>query len=221
MLPGSFFVGAMPATLEKLRQTGSPRHLEAGQTLFHEGDASLHFIVVIDGRVRIWRSAPTGARMTVDLLGPGAIPGCVAVFRGIPYPATATAMNQVAALTWPAERVRGLLHEDPALAANALAIVGARNLEVLQRLLEVSTEGVEQRLARTLLRLADAAQQHGVQDAVEVRASRQDLAELTAATLHTVSRFIGRWETIGIVSGGRGRILVHSRAALAALCSRD
>jgi CRP-like cAMP-binding protein len=107
--------------------------------------------------------------------------------------------------------------DDPALASNALAIVGSRNREMLDRLIEVSTQGLEQRLARALLRLADLGGGQGNGETVELRTSRQELAEMTATTLHTVSRFISRWEAAGLVSGGRGRIVVLDRAGLTAL----
>ena len=219
MLPGPLFAGLPPATLVMLEETGSQRIIEIGRNLFNEGDAAASLIVILDGQVRVWRSSPNGALMTVHEFGPGDIPGCVAVFQQIPYPATATATSQVKVMSWPAHRVPALLQENPALAANALTIVGQRNKEMLERLLEVSTQGVEQRLARTMLRLIAVRDAHG-NTSPEVRISRQQLAELTATTLHTVSRFISRWEGAAIVSGGRGRILVRDRAALTCIAEQ-
>ena len=215
MLTGPLFAGARPETIESLRQTGLERVTAPGDSLFHEGDLAARLIVILTGRVRVWRSSPEGMAITVHLLGPGDVPGCVAVFRGIPYPATATAIDRVTTMSWPATGVPALLAQDPALAANAIGIVGSRNAEMLDRLLEVSTLGVEQRLARALVRLADG--KSGAGAAIELRISRQELAELIATTLHTVSRFVSRWESEGIVAGGRGRITVRDRDRLSRL----
>src|SRR6516225_8572452 len=42
----------------------------------------------------------------------------------------------------------------------------------------------------------------------------QDIAEMTATTLHTVSRIISAWEAAGIIAGGRQRIAIRDRARL-------
>ena len=78
------------------------------------------------------------------------------MFRGLAYPATATAVEDSTVLCWNAAVMNDLVARFPALAANALAIVGGRAEEFLQRLREAATEKVEQRIARALLRLAAA-----------------------------------------------------------------
>ena len=47
--------------------------------------------------------------------------------------------------------------------------------------------------------------------------SRQDVAELTGTTLHTVSRLFSAWESRGIVKGGRQKLLVRDKARLEAM----
>lgn len=45
--------------------------------------------------------------------------------------------------------------------------------------------------------------------------SRQDIAEMTGTTLHTVSRILSEWEKRGVVQGGRMRVIIRDPAALA------
>ena len=47
--------------------------------------------------------------------------------------------------------------------------------------------------------------------------SRQDVAEMTGATLHTVSRILSAWEQQGLVEGGRQRIVLRDPHRLFAL----
>ena len=49
--------------------------------------------------------------------------------------------------------------------------------------------------------------------------TRQDIAELTGTTLHTVSRLLNDWKQRGIVDCGRKRVVLRSPAALARLSS--
>jgi CRP/FNR family transcriptional regulator, nitrogen oxide reductase regulator len=47
--------------------------------------------------------------------------------------------------------------------------------------------------------------------------SRQDIAEMTGTTVHTVSRIFSTWESRGLIEGGRQKLLVRDLAELAAL----
>ena len=73
----------------------------------------------------------------------------------------------------------------------------------------MSTEQAGQRVAHAVLRLA---RQSGRKSAsgieIDFPITRQDLAEMTGTTLHTVSRLISAWEGEGILVGGRQKIIV-------------
>ena len=106
--------------------------------------------------------------------------------------------------TWPR-----LVEKFPALAANTLQTVGARLQETHTRVIEMSTQQVEQRIAHALLRLVKQSGRkvdHGVE--IDFPISRQDIAQMTGTTLHTVSRTLSAWETKGLVESSRQKIIV-------------
>jgi CRP-like cAMP-binding protein len=73
----------------------------------------------------------------------------------------------------------------------------------------MSTEQVERRIAHALLRLAEQSGRlvdTGILIGFPI--SRQDVAEMTGATLHTVSRVMSSWEEKGLVESGRQRITI-------------
>ena len=82
--------------------------------------------------------------------------------------------------------------------------------EIQARFRELATERVEQRIARTILRLAAQISQGSESKAtsVEMKFSRQDLAEITGTTLFTVSRTLSEWEKSGVIEAGRERIQI-------------
>jgi CRP-like cAMP-binding protein len=98
----------------------------------------------------------------------------------------------------------------PSLAVSALQTVGSRLQDTQARVIEISNEQVEQRVAHALLRLAKQAGRKvdaGVE--IDFPISRQDVAEMTGTTLHTVSRILSAWEQQGLVEGGRQRIVLR------------
>jgi CRP/FNR family transcriptional regulator, nitrogen oxide reductase regulator len=108
--------------------------------------------------------------------------------------------------------------QHPSLAANTLQTVGARLQEAHTRVIEMTTEQVERRIAHTLLRLAKQAGRRvagGVE--IDFPISRQDVAEMTGTTLHTVSRVLRAWELQGLVESGRQRIVLRDPHQLFAI----
>jgi CRP-like cAMP-binding protein len=133
----------------------------------------------------------------------------------MPYPATATAVVDSTVVAWTTQQTHALVERHPRMAANALRIVGGRAEAMLRRIEELSTEGVEQRLARALLRLArDAGRPVATGVQVDFTLSRQDLAELCGATLYTASRTLSAWAKEGIVETGRRRVVVRDLGRL-------
>jgi CRP-like cAMP-binding protein len=109
----------------------------------------------------------------------------------------------------------------PALAINTLQAVGSRLQESFTHVVEMSTEQVEQRVAHALVRLARQSGRkvdHGVE--IDFPISRQDIAQMTGTTLHTVSRILSAWEQAGLIESGRQRIVLREPKKIFALAEQ-
>jgi CRP-like cAMP-binding protein len=179
-----------------------------GTALFKQGDAPRRLFVALAGRFSVTTVTPEGVQLMLRFMEPGDLMGCAAVFRQISYPGTATATVDSVALSWPAGEFQSLVERHPRLAANALAIVGGRAEYMLQRLSEVTASSAEQRIAQALLRLAREGTEQ-IPAAPSLPISRQQLAELSATTLYTVSRTVSAWARAGLVESGRNRVAIQ------------
>ena len=73
----------------------------------------------------------------------------------------------------------------------------------------MSSEQVEQRIAHVILKLVTQSgrkTEQGIE--IDFPITRQDIAEMTGTTLHTVSRLLSAWEDEGLVRGGRQKVTV-------------
>ena len=194
---------------EILREARSVRYPK-NTAVFAQGEDAHSFFVLLHGHVRASKATPTGEQIVVRYVVPGETFG-VAMAIGLQrYPATATAVDDSIALAWPSGAWPRLVTKFPALAANTLQTVGSRLQETHTRVVEMSTQQVEQRIAHALLRLAKQSGrkvEHGVE--IDFPISRQDIAEMTGTTLHTVSRTLSGWEQRGLIESGRQRIILR------------
>jgi CRP-like cAMP-binding protein len=213
LVQAPLFKNLAPDVVDAAMAAARRKKQAAGTTLFRQGQPPHDLFILAEGRLKITRVAPDGSQLTVGILGPGAPAGAVALFRNIPFPATATALDDVVVFAWPRRVVDRLLREQPDFASNVLQMVGERAEFLLGRLEELGAERADQRVALALLRMVP---QGGDGPAV-VMTTRQDLAELSGTTIHTVSRLVAQWQRQRIVDGGRGRITVRNAKALGAI----
>lgn len=186
-----------------------PNRYAKGQSVFEQDEEALSFFLLTEGHLRVTRLTPDGQQVVVRYISPGEPFGVAMAIGRATYPGTATAVVDSVALAWPTTVWPRLVSAYPQLAANAMQLLGGRLMDANTRLVEMSTQQVERRIAHTLLRLAQQSGrkiEKGIQ--IDFPISRQDVAEMTGATLHTVSRVMSAWEEKGLVESGRQRIVL-------------
>ncbi len=113
--------------LATLIQDAAPRHLHAGEWLFHEGDDADRLFVVLSGRLRIVVMRE-GEQRTVRELGPGAALGELALLTGSARSAGVRAVRDSQLLEIARPSFDRLLESDSAF-GHAIAIELARQLQ--------------------------------------------------------------------------------------------
>lgn len=195
--------------LDAILATATVRRLPEGAVVFEQGMAATTFFALLHGRLKAVQTTPDGRQVVVRHVGPGEIFGIAKAMRRPDYPATASAVMDSLALAWPSSQWEAFLAQSPALAANALEMIGQRLQDAHTRIRELSTQEVERRVAHALLRLAGQAGRKTEKGLlIEFPVTRQDIAEMTGTTLHTVSRLMSAWQAQGLVASGRKRITV-------------
>lgn len=199
-----------PAALDEVLAQATSRRYPVGDNVFEQGQVAEYFFVLLHGRLRVTQVTSEGQQVVVRMVNPGDLFGIAKALLRPDYPGTATAVSESIALAWPMSIWSDLLARHPALAVNAMQTMGGRLLEAQARLREMSTEEVERRVAHTVLRLANQSgrkEPGGIR--IDFPISKQDIAEMTGTTLHTVSRILTAWEGAGLVEGGRQKLLVR------------
>jgi CRP-like cAMP-binding protein len=204
------FAGLTPGEQDELLREARSVRYPKDSVVFDQGADADRFFVLLHGHLRVEKTSPQGQQTVVRYVSAGELFGVAQAMNLEFYPATAVAAVDSIALSWPSASWPRLISKFPSLASTALQTVGSRLQDTQARVMEMSNEQVEQRVAHALLRLAKQAGRK-VEDGVEIDfpISRQDVAEMTGTTLHTVSRILSAWEQQGLVAGGRQRIVLR------------
>jgi CRP/FNR family transcriptional regulator len=201
--------------LERIAQVAVPRSFEAGQVVFREGDSSDTCYVVQAGHGRAVRSHGDGRTITLANFGPGDIFGELAMFEDERRSATVEAIEPMSVVGVLGPDMRRLMGEHPDIAVRLVIALGRRLRETNERLSRQSFQTVQSRVAVVLGELVaqEIADGEGVSD-VLVRTTQADLAQLAGSSRESASRFLAVLERAGVISQGRGRLVVHDPKAL-------
>ncbi len=203
------FQGIAPADLARIAQAARRRQIAADTFLFHQGDPAEVIYVPVQGRLKLTQITPEGHEVILRYVGVGEMTGATAAFGDTAYPASAETMAETIVLGWDNATMVELIERYPRLGLNILQLLSVRLQELQDRLREMSTERVERRIARALLRLvSQLGRKAGTGVLIDLPLSRQDLANMTGTTLYTVSRVLSQWEVEGIVEAGREKVLI-------------
>ncbi|WDZ80113.1 Crp/Fnr family transcriptional regulator (plasmid) [Ensifer adhaerens] len=207
--------------LDSLLTRATVRRVPQNEAVFEQGAQADFFFLLLHGRLKVTQVTKDGQQIIVRVVNPGDLFGFARALQRSDYPGTATAATESLVLAWPTELWNVFVEKNPHLAVNAMHTIGQRLDEAHTRIREMSTEEVERRVAHTVLRLAEqAGKPDGGGIRIDFPISRQDIAEMTGTTLHTVSRILSAWEGQGLVQGGRQKLTLKDIPGLRRLAER-
>jgi CRP-like cAMP-binding protein len=201
--------------LRRVADVAVPRRFAAGEVVFREGDASNTCYVVRSGRARAVHEHADGRSITLANFGPGDIFGELAMFDDERRSATVETIEETEAIAILGGDMRRLLSEHPEIAAELLSALGRRLRESNERLARQSFQTVQSRVATVLAELVAGARGEGAgEHDVLITSTQASLAQLAGSSRESASRFLAVLERAGVITQGRGRLVVHDPAAL-------
>lgn len=141
------FADLGPSELDALLQEARSVRYPKNAHVFQQGEEARSFFVLLHGHLRAEKTTPDGQKIVVRYVSTGEVFGVAEAIGLMHYPATATAVVESVALAWPSTAWARLIARHPKLAMNTLQTVGSRLQEAHTRVIEMSTEQVERRVA--------------------------------------------------------------------------
>lgn len=210
-----FFRRLSPALRARVTEVARLKSYDRGDLIFSEGGPSDAFMVIVDGRVKVFKSTPAGKEIILEIFGAGDPLGAVAVYESVPFPASATALEPSQVLCIEQQVFFRLLEEDPAFVRGLLSGLTIRLAELTRRLADMSGARVDARFARLFLKLCDQlgrAERGGI--FVPMPLARQELADLSGTTIETAIRIMSRWQKEQVLQTEKDGFVVLNRQAL-------
>jgi len=208
----SFFAAFPRSALRIIADRAIERRFATGDILFRAGEAAAGLLVVLEGKVRVVRTAADRAQV-VHVERAGGTLGEVPVFSGGGYPATAFAAEPTVCALVGRDVLLAAVKTNPETAFVLLERLSLRVRELVERLDRASLRPVSARLAEYLVARADARRRA----VIAIGMTQQQLAEELGTVREVVVRELHALRTSGLLRAlGSGRFEIVDATALRA-----
>lgn len=183
------------------------RRFDAGQHIISRDGAERDVYLLVAGRVRITIYSASGRQITFRDERAGAVMGDVAALDGKPRSADAVALENVLVASLSPPAFRELMREAPAVAERELLRLTGLIRGLSERVIELSTLGVQNRIHAELLRLAREAGVQNNRARLDPAPRHADVASQVSTYREQVTRELSALARLGVVAKD-GRALV-------------
>ena len=141
--------------MDQLATSFVERTYQKDEAIFHQGDPGDALFVIASGQVRVEKEILDGTPVTLALRGPGAVIGELALLDGAPRSATVYALEMVKGLSLARSSFITFLGDNNEALKSLLGILSQRLRESDQKIEDLGSKTLVQRLGGVLLQLAE------------------------------------------------------------------
>ena len=184
--------------------------------IFTEGDAPDWFYIVMSGKVKVTKISSEGREIIMEVISPCDFFGGFAVLKGFPFPANAVAMEDSEILKLSRKALLKIIDRFPSVMYLITSSLGERTRGMHETLKNIALERVDSRIAALLVKLADKSSDRvdPGENVIDMRITKQDVAEMVGTTVETAIRVMSRFRKSGLIADKNGRLAIKDMKAL-------
>jgi CRP-like cAMP-binding protein len=210
MLQGMpLFAGLSKRELQTIAQITEQRRYDRYQVIIKAGDRGTALFLLTSGVVRVTVGGGLGKELILGVLYPQDFFGEMALLDGLPRSATVTALEESEVLVISQKDFLECIRKVPQVAAKMIVTLSLRLRQTDQKVGNLAFLKAPRRVARTLLDLAQGQGQRAPEGiTLNLRFTRQELAELAGVTRETLTRLLMKFQEQGILTIERRKLFI-------------
>ena len=209
--------GALDAkVIDRLSAFAKTQRAKRGETIFVKGDPGTGLFAVHSGTVKIAIASPDGRDAVFNLIGEGGVFGEIALLDGHERTADAIALTDCELMVIDRRDFLSVVRSQPDAALKVIEVLCARLRRTSEHVEEVMFVALPGRLAKALLRLAQASA--GGRD---VAITQREIGQIIGMSRESTNKQLRSWEERNWVKLRRGGVTILAPQELAAIAEDD
>src|SRR5713226_7769098 len=210
MLAMDIFCDLSPAAMAAFERQTEMRTCRKGQLLYSQEDRAEVLFLLKRGRVQLYRLTPSGKRLELAVIEPGAFFGEMPLVGESLRHTFAEATEDSLICVMSRSDIERLMRERSEVALRMIEVLSRRLALCEARLEEMAYRSVPARIAAVLLRLS----QGQVGEAVPI--THQELGDMIGALRESVTKVLDDFQRAGLLELSRGRVILRDVVGLQA-----
>lgn len=190
------FNGLSTDEIRTIFNLGKILKYEKGDIVFEEGKIAKYLLILLDGRIKIFKVSFDGKEQILHMVEPGEPFGEVPLFIGGTLPAYAMAITKSSVFQLSKEAFLMTIEKSPELAMHIIGILSIRLRQFTRLVEELSLKEVPGRLATYLLYLYE---KNSKKDRFQLDITKNQLASLLGTVPETLSRAFSKLKGLGVI----------------------
>jgi len=207
--------------IQSLASVSRPVFAERGEMIWFSGSDVDYFGMSADGFVKMVRSCPSGAEVTMELMGPSQIFGLMGTITGTGCPLSSYAVTSLWYLRIPKSPFLEIYEKNVPLKDRLLRKTALRLHGAVDLMARMSNGRVDERIAAILFILSDS---YGHREEgklkLDVPLTRQEIGEMAGTTVETTIRVMSRWQKEAIIATDRHHVVILDEKRLSEVLAR-
>jgi CRP-like cAMP-binding protein len=185
-----------------------------GQQIIARESKDRHVYLIVAGKVRVCVYSAAGRELAFRDVGAGQCFGELSALDGLPRSANVEALEESTIASIPPQRFWTLLERHPSVMANVVRLLTATIRSLSDRLFELSTLGIQNRVHAEILRLAKEAGVRGGVASIDPAPRHSDIASRISTNREQVTKELSAMVRQGLVEKRAHALVVPDVARL-------
>jgi len=183
------------------------------QTIYNQERPSVGIYLIIDGNVKVCRTADDGRQVVVDVYQPDDFFGESALLGSSERNEMAVAIERTRVMSWSTPEIEDIATRRPKLAIALLQLLVQRSVEFGSRIESFSTDNISRRLARSLVRFSERLGTETEDGMIQlIPFTHALLSQYVGTSREIVTHFMNQFRRQGYLSYSRKGIMIRKDA---------
>ncbi|GEM_PF-675828 len=185
--------------IEVLKPYFSSRSLRKGEILWRKDEKADLMVVLISGKIKIYKLLSSGKEITIYIFGSGTVFGFMPFFDGGTYPAYAQSIEGCEILVITKTELPKIIQSNPRVALFLIKYLSERLREALNKIETLSSKGSLSKVAASLYSLASQLDGSGGFHIISLPIMAAEYASFLGMSPETFSRGISALEAQSVI----------------------
>ncbi|AFM03102.1 cAMP-binding protein [Bernardetia litoralis DSM 6794] len=192
-----------------------------GQNLFYEGSRAIGVHCIYEGKVKLTKLGIDGKEQIVKIASDGEVLGYNSLLSQMPYNISAEALDDAVVCFLPTSTFSELIDNNKDFPRKMMQVMAKDTQDMEQRLTNWMQKSVRERLAEVLLLLHNRYQDKEKPQVIDVRLSREEIANLVGTATESAIRYLSELNTDKIIQLKGKEIIILDREKLLKVANID